>query len=207
MRTALASAALLLAASALAACGSGDGTSARDPGPSGDSMPTSAPAAPGQVTTVDLATVMDQDGPELCLGAVAESWPPQCGGPPIDGWSWADHRGAFESHQGIRWGRFAVTGTWDGETFTYAATVPAALYDAMAAPPPVRATPATSYSDAELDAIAEEMRELPGAQGADAGRGQVLVDVLYDDGSLQRWAENTYGVDVVVVRSLLVDQG
>jgi hypothetical protein len=42
------------------------------------------------VTTV--ATVLQEgDGPpELCLGGVAESFPPQCGGPEIAGWDWED---------------------------------------------------------------------------------------------------------------------
>ena len=33
---------------------------------------------------------------------------------------------------------------------------------------------------------------------------RVLVDVTYDDGSLQDWADTTYGDGVVVVHSMLV---
>ncbi len=35
--------------------------------------------------------------------------------------------------------------------------------------------------------------------------GHVLVDVVYDDGSLQAWADQTYGSDVVIVTGALVD--
>ena len=170
MKTALALAVLLL----LAACGSESGTTASDPGPG---RPTAVPAAPGTVTTRTIVTVMDTGSAELCLGPVAESWPPQCGGPPIDGWDWADHQGIFERQQGIRWGQFVVTGTWDGERFGYRSAVPAALYDPIAdGAGPALPTPAVEHSQPELEAIAEEVGDLPGAQGAYAQDGHVLVD-------------------------------
>ncbi|MGH2759488.1 MAG: hypothetical protein ACRDKJ_07970, partial [Actinomycetota bacterium] len=56
-------------------------------------------------------------GPELCLGAVAESYPPQCGGPPIVGWDWNDVDGE-ESAGGTTWTIAYVEGTYDGERFT-----------------------------------------------------------------------------------------
>lgn len=205
MRTALALAALLL----VAACGTDEGTdggTATDPG---SGRPTEVPAAPGQVTTRDLVTVMDTGAPELCLGPVAESWPPQCSGPAIEGWDWGEQNGVFEQQQGVRWGQFVVTGTWDGERFGYEGAIPAALYD----PPvdgaaPALPTPAVEHTQEELEAIAGEVgRDLPGAQGAHAQDGHVLVDVTYDDGSLQAWADEEYGADVVVVTSMLVEAG
>ena len=69
LRVAVAS--LILTASG---CGSDE---AVDPGSGGDlTKPTAIPAASGPVT--GLGTVIGGDSPELCLGAVAESWPPQC---------------------------------------------------------------------------------------------------------------------------------
>ena len=121
-------------------------------------MPTEVPAAPGDVRSRNIVTVMDTGSPELCLGPVAESWPPQCSGPAIAGWSWADHTGTFESQQGIRWGSYAVAGTWDGEVFTATEAIPAALYDPMPQPEPTYPTPATEYSDDELADIAERGR-------------------------------------------------
>ena len=76
------------ALSLLTACGNeADDTRAVDPAASGE--PSTSAAATGaptpvpdeQVRTRGLVTVLDSgDGPELCLGAVAESYPPQCGG-------------------------------------------------------------------------------------------------------------------------------
>ena len=93
MKFAIALAALVM----LAACGSTDATVARDPGSSsGDNpMPDSVPAADGTVHTRGAVTVMDTGRPELCLGPIAESWPPQCGGPRIRGWDWAEFPGRF----------------------------------------------------------------------------------------------------------------
>ena len=203
MKIVLAVAAVLL----VTACGSEavDSTPI-DSGGSSIAMPTEVPAAPGDVRSRNIVTVMDTGSPELCLGPVAESWPPQCSGPAIAGWNWADHRGTFESQQDIRWGMYAVAGTWDGEVFTVTEAIPAALYDPMPQPEPTYPTPPTEYSDDELADIAEEVGELPGAQSFypdDAGH--VLVDVIYDDGSLQAWADDEYGDGVVVVTSALVD--
>jgi hypothetical protein len=39
---------------------------------------------------------MDTETPEVCLGPVAESYPPQCNGPELVGWEWGDHDGMFE---------------------------------------------------------------------------------------------------------------
>lgn len=204
----LATAALLLSAPVLAACGSGDDGSAVDAGADpGETMPASVPAADGTVHTRDVVTVMDDGGPELCLGAVAESWPPQCGGPAVEGWDWADHKGMFESQRGVRWGQFSVSGTWDGETFAVRDAVPAALHDALMVDPPSYPPPSVDHSAAELERIATEVGELPGAGGAYADdQGHVFVDVTYDDGSLQDWADETYGEWVVVVGSMLVDE-
>ena len=83
---------------------------ALDPGPE-------PPVAAPDRRLVARATVLDDgSGPELCLGPVLESYPPQCGGPPIDGWTWPDH--GTETHSGVTWGAFAVVGTYDGERFT-----------------------------------------------------------------------------------------
>lgn len=203
MRTLLAALVLLT----LAACGSDDGGTATDPTGSGDTnpMPTSVPAADGQVRTRDLATVMDTGKPELCLGPVAESYPPQCGGLPLVGWSWKAQDGVFEREGDVRWGQFAVTGTFDGTTFTVDGAIPAALYDTAATTPPKAPDPAVELSEDELADIAETVGgELPGAQGAYATGGHVFVDVTYDDGSLQAWADRAYGANVVVVTSALV---
>ncbi|MEU6410935.1 hypothetical protein [Microbispora sp. NPDC046933] len=54
-------------------------------------------------------------GPQLCA-TVAESLPPQCGGPDIVGWDWnaVEH----SAQGGVRWGEYHVVGTWDGKSLT-----------------------------------------------------------------------------------------
>jgi hypothetical protein len=58
------------------------------------------------------------DGPEFCLGGVMQSLPPQCGGPRLVGWAWAEFTGEA-SVRGTRWtDGVVVRGTYDGDTFT-----------------------------------------------------------------------------------------
>ncbi len=56
-------------------------------------------------------------GPELCVGGIADSYPPQCEGLRLEGWDWDAVEGEDEA-QGARWGQFEVWGTYDGITFT-----------------------------------------------------------------------------------------
>lgn len=88
---------------------------------------TAAPggAAPGSVLgSVDpglpdgdvlaQGTVLDDgSGAELCLGAIQESYPPQCSGIPLEGWSWDEVEGS-ETEGSVTWGAYAVQGTYDG---------------------------------------------------------------------------------------------
>src|SRR5690349_60719 len=121
---------------ALAGCGDetsspSDGTDAVGSAPNASSMPTAVPAAPGLVHTAGLVTILAKAGqdPELCLGGVAESLPPQCSGPAISGWDWDSHKGMYDEANGVRWGSFAVTGRFDGTGFEVTGAIPAALYD------------------------------------------------------------------------------
>lgn len=107
----------VVAAALLAACGTETGGRASDrQGP----MPDAVPPAAGEV--VGSGLVMDVgDGPQFCLGPVAESWPPQCSGPPVVGWDWDAVTGRYEEQGDIRWGDFVLHGTFDGSTFTLGA--------------------------------------------------------------------------------------
>lgn len=64
-----------------------------------------------------LATVLQSPdhGPQLC-SAVADSYPPQCGGPDIAGWKWDGL--PKDSANGTTWGTYLLIGRWDGKTFT-----------------------------------------------------------------------------------------
>jgi hypothetical protein len=196
-------AALVLAGSACSDDGSDD--VARDPSSSSSSAPPAAAVPGGPVRTRDLVTVMDTGSPELCLGPVAESYPPQCGGPALLGWDWADHDGTFDEQGDVRWGTYSLTGTWDGTSFTATDAVPGALYDPAAVTPTPTPPPLRSYSENELAHIASMLNGSPDVLGAVSSEGHVLADVYYDDGSLQEWADTTYGENVVIVAPALVD--
>ena len=252
-------------------------------------LPTAVPAATGPVSTDGLVTVLDDgDGPELCT-FVAESLPPQCSGSPMAGWDWAAHP-EHEDQSGTKWGSFALTGTFDGTTFTVTDATPAALYDPMSeAPAPEFATPCpapaegwgvldpatttqesmdatfaaasalpgyagawigqpegaaveggmndptkliinvavtkdvagaeaklretwggalcvseAAYTEAELNDLAMELQKLPGVTSSSAADDVVRIGVLFDDGSLQEWADETYGEGRVEISSTLV---
>jgi hypothetical protein len=184
-----------------AGCGSESVVAIGEPAP-GVERPTSIPAASGVVT--GMGTVIGGDQPQLCLGAVAESWPPQCSGFALVGWDWARVKGTFDTNGTIRWGGYVVTGTWDGVTFTL--TEPAltsALYD-PAMPPSPAASPAVSHTQAELVDIQGELPGLPGySSGWVDQAGFVRADFVYDDGSIQAWLDQKYGENVVLVVSAL----
>ncbi|MCY7395207.1 MAG: hypothetical protein LH468_03470, partial [Nocardioides sp.] len=147
-------------------------TTSTTPAPSSpvsNPVPTAVPAAPGPVSSRGLVTVIDSGaGPQVCLGPIAEIYPPMCGGPALTNWDWDTlGRGMSEQEGATRWGTYLVTGRWDGVALTVDSAVPAALYDAapeQSAPTP---SPATSYPPAELEAIATRLgQELPGVGAA-----------------------------------------
>ena len=135
MRTtdALPAAAAATAVVMAAACGA-DAEEDQEPGSTEEPGPEPAPPVPeGTVTTQHPATVMDDDGTaELCLGAVAESYPPQCSGPELIDWEWEDQDpGAYTQEGEVRWGEFVVDGVYDPQqdTFDHESAVPAADWD------------------------------------------------------------------------------
>ena len=141
---------------------------------------------------------------ELCLGPVAESYPPQCSGLPVQGWTWDGVEGSEISGDST-WGVYAVHGTFDGETFTVTQPpVMLALYDPMMIEDPTGGEPGPT-DEATLLGIQEE---LPSALGlsylsSSPQDGRLWVDVVWDDGTWQKAADDDYGADVVVIRSAL----
>ena len=286
---ALAAVALAVGLLGLAGCGTESDSQARDPGTFGSdplAMPREVPAADGPVSTDGLVTVLDEGaaagGPRLCLGPVARSLPPQCEGIALADWRWSEHA-EHERRAGVRWGDFALTGTFDGTTLHVTEAVPAALYDALPEPPdgPDLETPCdepeggwgvvdaskvsgaaldetlrvaaqldgyaeswldpaeetdpargivnvrvtgdvedaeatlretwggalcvsqAGYSGAELSTVSNELQALPGVLTRSAWNDVVLVEVVHDDGSIQDWADATYGGGRVEVSSAL----
>lgn len=211
-RTALGLGALALLAATLSACA----TPGASPGGAGSS---GAPGAPGIADSVEpglpdgevlaQGTVLDSDGsPELCLGAIMESLPPQCSGIPLIGWSWEGVEGA-ESSGGTTWGAYAVQGTYDGAAFTVTQDpILLALYDPAQPDDPTNGEPGPADA-ARLD-------EVQDAVHADLGdavltswpqNGRLWVQVVWDDGTMQDAADATYGDDVVVIHSSLREVG
>lgn len=131
---------LLLPLVATVGCGSavapdpGSGAEPAGRGSAGatGSDPTGAGADNQLYTATSTVLESPDHGPQLCLGGVAESYPPQCGGPDIEGWDWAAVTGA-ETANGTTWGSYTVVGTYDGERFTL--TEPAAPPSAAPLPP------------------------------------------------------------------------
>ena len=102
-----------------------------------------------------------------------------------------------------------MTGTFDGTTLTVRDAVPAALHDP--GPLPAEPTPCEDLATADCDGptepriaeIREELTSLPGMLTIVPSRFVVHADVVYDDGSLQAWADEAYGDGVVVIGSAL----
>lgn len=300
-RLGIALAALLIGATA---CGESSPDSAADGADSSSAKPTAAATPTGEVT--GLGMVIDQgEGTSLCLGPIAESYPPQCEGLPLEGWDWAS-RDDFEDIEGVKFAMYAVTGTFDGTTMTVTQEpISAALYDPMPDPTAGRAQSTrceepeggwvivnrarsnanaferaeqaaigldgyvTHWADqfsgleiavsedtepdpdpdmgddgtmdplklilnvqvtgdvdaasqslrqvwggalcvtnpmhdqSELDETATALGSLPGVIGTYVQNDRVVIETLYDDGSLQDYADQTYGEDMVVVTSSL----
>lgn len=148
-------------------------------------------------------------GPALC-NSVRESLPPQCGGIPITGWDWTVVEG-LQRLDGTTWGRWHVTGTFDGAAFTLTEP-PGAAEDQ----PDDRAgvgtgpTPGGAKLERRLTAIQDELltshvRDVLGPVDysyADPQRGVLVVGVWLPDTAAQRFAKERWG-DLVQLRSLL----
>jgi hypothetical protein len=194
---------------ALSGCAGNTGPAADSAG--GDApptVPTTNAAAPGEV--LGQGTVLQADGEVamFCLGAVAESYPPQCSGPEIKGWDWDAVEGS-ESASGVTWGTYAVQGTWDGTALTVTQPpIMLALYDPMPVVDPFTDPGnAGPSSEQELTALQEQVSndEFVEVLTSWPENGYLFVHVLYDDGSVQRYFDERHGKDLVQVRSALRD--
>lgn len=166
--------------------------------------PTFPHPSPPAGEVVAQGTVLDTGSSvELCLGAIRESYPPQCDGIPLVDWSWDGVDGS-ESASGAQWGAYAVQGTYDGTRF--AVTTPPvmlALYDPIAIP--VEPSEPGATDEETLLGIQEELSPALGDRMlfSAPSDGRLLVDVVWDDGAVQAAVDEAYGAGVVVVRSAL----
>lgn len=89
------------------------------------------------------ATVLESEehGPELCLGGIAASDPPQCGGVPLRSWDWnrvaGEERGDGSGWGAgeTTWGEYHLIGTYDGDVFTVLTSGPPEAPDEAAGDP------------------------------------------------------------------------
>ena len=103
----------------VSACGAAERT-AGGPRTTGEGPATSTAPAPeptGLYQGDGMVLEAKDRGPELCLGGVLDSLPPQCSGVPLLGWDWATVEGE-ERAGGTTWGSYHVVGRYDGETLT-----------------------------------------------------------------------------------------
>ena len=102
----------------LAGCGTAQVDGEPGAGATSDGA-TSTSTTPGGdlMTGQGLAIETPQAGVALCLGPVAESFPPQCQGIPLVGLDWAAVADR-QTASGVTWGQVKVVGTYDGQTFT-----------------------------------------------------------------------------------------
>jgi hypothetical protein len=204
----------------LAACGQGaneagsDGAgSAADGSQSGDAQSEEPTVPSDEVVYRGALTVLqgvERDAAELC-GAVAESYPPQCGGLPVTGWDWeaVEH----DEAQGVRWGSYLVTGTFDGKSFVLTedpvptSEIDMADYPELQYQEPEIGDPAEDLSAVELQAIADEITaEFPRyvyGGWADEQNGVALIDALLVTPELEAYAAEHYPADTVAFSSML----
>jgi hypothetical protein len=91
------------------------GCAARDPG--GDPPAQGAGPSERRYQATGMVLQSKDHGPELCLGVILTSHPPQCDGLAIPNWRW-DQVDGEESSGGVTWGSYQVVGTYDGTSFT-----------------------------------------------------------------------------------------
>ncbi|MEU4015583.1 hypothetical protein AB0E56_09975 [Microbacterium sp. NPDC028030] len=191
----------------LSACASGPGST---PAPTSTTVPSDQrleeahPALPdGRV--IGVGTVLDVAGDvQLCMGAIMESYPPQCQGVPLDGWTWDGVDGS-ESSGTTTWGQYAVYASYDGGRLTNTdQPIMLALYDTVAPEDPTGGVEGTTAED-ELLRVQDDIAARLGTEALTVAtdRGYVWLTVVWDDGTMQDAADAEYGDDVVIVTSAL----
>lgn len=163
-------------------------------------------AAPGEVLAQGTVLQQEEGPPQLCLGGVLESYPPQCAGPvTVNKWDWNEVEQS-ETAAGVTWGSYAVQGTWDGTTFTRTGEpIPLSLYDPLADIDP-RMDPANPGTGGQTELEQLEVQLLEANQRiltSSVVNGYLFVTVVYDDGTLQERYDQEFGPDTVIVQSAL----
>ena len=195
---------LLLAGCATSTAGDGDA------GAEPSATATANDDGTYSVSTLVPYTVLDDpassDDPQLCIGAVAESAPPQCSGIVLTGWDWEAVEGDYMEQGEARWGLFTVEGDYSPDDETLAVTsVDTEATDELPVTPTCEGDECVQPTDELKDIASEIMSTTPGVLSATVdGFGTVNVSVAFDDGSLQNSLDEQYGEGIVEVTSVLV---
>lgn len=198
----------LAAALLLSGCATGPADQPQNTAPSSDGL--DAIAAPGEVEGQGTVIQIGDADPQFCLGPIAESYPPQCTGPEIDGWDWGAVENTFETSGDVTWGAYVVSGTWDGSRLGLTSAMTLALYDPLPVVDPLLDPDNAGDTDpAELERIRTELDETAPftVLTSSIENGYVFLRVIYDDGRIQAWADETYLPDAVAIRPALRDIG
>lgn len=176
---------------------------------------SSFPKAAYTVTTRSRTTVID-DGerpPQLC-SFVQESLPPRCEGVDLAGWDWESVAGSFKERDDVRWGVYAVTGTYSFDTDEL--SVESATTDdpdaGIGGERPTGECPdGSGRTPEELRAIYDQVATgflefelgIHSYWWGDDGCGALAIGVAFDDGRLQEALDDEYGEGATIVDPLL----
>ncbi len=162
--------------------------------------------ASGELVGQGTVLQMGDEPAQLCLGPVAESYPPQCSGPVINGWDWSAVE-QWDSASGVTWGAYAVFGTWNGTAFTSTRQpIPLSLYDAMPFEDPRLSDGRTGAGEEQqLQRIQQEIHDGadPSILSSWTAQGFLVVTVIYDAGAVQRAMDERFGPGLVLVQPAL----
>ncbi|MVA77570.1 hypothetical protein GC722_16320 [Auraticoccus sp. F435] len=164
---------------------------ASSPAPRAEPSPLPPPPDPGTVLWGRGTLIETGDGgPQLCLGAVAESYPPQCSGLAVAGLDWQQVPD-LQQASGVRWTEGYVVGTLAGETFTLTGPVGSEPPPGATPPPATEPSfpqlcedpfrggdPGAGADPTDQERLHRELGELPGYVSSWVSDGVSLVNVV-----------------------------
>ncbi len=155
---------------------------------SGSRKPTTPPPASKEYA-VD-ATVLESSAspPELCVGLVLDSNPPQCSGATVVGLDWTTAPGV-QTVAGVTWAELHVVGTYDDARYTFTLTQPPA-------PRTQRPQPSSAHKfDAECPAPSGGWRTVDPSNVTLADYQAMSASVPTQSGYVGMWLDSSSPVD------------
>ncbi|MGO2095868.1 MAG: hypothetical protein ACTH2J_01730 [Candidatus Microbacterium stercoravium] len=146
--------------------------------------------------------------PQLCVGGVSESLPPQCAGIDLEGWDW-NAVGDHEQRGNVRWGEFVVSGEYSAADNVLRVTATSAEGTGPGhTAAPCTEEPRESADPSSIERVGGFIEEDLGVRvffaGDDPPCRSARFGVAYDDGSVQSAVDSKFGAGTVIVESALV---